>query len=1157
LFYNPGMLHLSAALLLAVSASIQPDDTDERVEAVWANPGMIVNPVSFTIDRFGRLYVVESARAGNAVTDTRQLGHLNAIEEDLQLKSVEDRRALIEKWIAQGAFEPDYFTRTEDRVVRVLDTDGDGLADLTNVFADGFNDAVDGIAAGALWLGDTFYLTNIPNLWALRDTDSDGAVDERESLAYGFGVRWCFYGHDLHGLVQGPDGRIYFSMGDRGFNITTTEGNHIVNPQTGGVFRCWPDGSELELFAQGLRNPQELAFDQWGNLFTGDNNCDSGDKARVVHVVEGSDSGWRQDVQSLPSRGPWNREKIWHTYDDPKDPVRPAWTLPPVAHVGAGPSGILYYPGTGENSRYDEHIFLVDFYGSGATVHTFRMDPAGAWFALADKGIYYKGKTVTDIAMGYDGRMYLSDWGGGWSPNPNGSIFTIENRTVHSVAGGAIIDEVESLFAGGFDTLETPRLVKLLGHRDQRVRLAAQYELAEPARDAAAVVARVAADTSGAASTLAQVHAIWCLRQMARRDAGAAASLRPLLADDDAQVRTQVVKMLGDLRDVESADRFLELLSDTSAPAQAAAATALGRIAYGPALEPLLDLLDTNDDADPVIRHCASYALALLDRPDELITAAKTRGEGARIGAVIALRRQKSLGLLAFVDDPSPRVAAEAIRAIYDERVDAGLPAIARFFDGDLPRPMRIEPVLRRALSANVLLGDAASARRLARFATLDGLTPVWRKLALDALLAWDKPLKRERVWGHWVDLPGRDASAAEAALVAALPALEAFLGVDDELDKRIESARARFGGGLTPDAMLAVLADSASPVEYRVALLGRLAADTPGRITEAAHAALADGAPAAARLRIEALNLLATVGGPAAVEALTHAIETGTTAEKQRAATLLGGMNDEDAVDLFARLAEGLTNANTDASLALEIIEAAGPDASASVRDAIAEFTDAAADPRFAPSVLASGGDAGIGEDIFFHHGAAQCLRCHTIGGQGGTAGPDLSVVGSRLPVTKLIESLLDPGAVVAAGYGTITLRLKDGKTIGGVLKGEKPGAYTIETMGETATIDKATVATTVGPVSAMPVMKTLLSPHELRDVAAFLVTRQDPAIGPALEKPGPMAHGGGSGRASSGTPLRVALMALVLPLLAVVLIIMVVIAVQLGDEASDAGGA
>ena len=199
-------------------------------------------------------------------------------------------------------------------------------------------------------------------LWLLRDNNNDGVAEVRKSLAHGFGVHISFGGHDLHGLKIGPDGKLYFSIADRGLNVVSG-GKKLVNPDSGAILRCNLDGSELELFATGLRNPQELAFDQHGNLWTGENNGDGGDKARWLYVVEGGDYGWQVGWQHLPKMGAWNAERLWELAAT----NTAAYVIPPIAHVGHGPAGVAFYPGTGLPNEYRNHFFMCDFPGGVQT----------------------------------------------------------------------------------------------------------------------------------------------------------------------------------------------------------------------------------------------------------------------------------------------------------------------------------------------------------------------------------------------------------------------------------------------------------------------------------------------------------------------------------------------------------------------------------------------------------------------------------------------------------------------------------------------------------------------------------------------------------------------------------------------------------------------
>ena len=141
---------------------------------------------------------------------------------------------------------------------------------------------------------DSVWVTGYPELKRFADTDRDGIADTQRTEFRGFGVHAAFDGHDLHGLIIGPDGKLYFTCGDNGFSVTNREGRILRHPNTGGVLRMNPDGSNLEVYATGLRNPQEIAFDDDGNCFAVDNDGDlREERERFVHIAEGSDSGWR------------------------------------------------------------------------------------------------------------------------------------------------------------------------------------------------------------------------------------------------------------------------------------------------------------------------------------------------------------------------------------------------------------------------------------------------------------------------------------------------------------------------------------------------------------------------------------------------------------------------------------------------------------------------------------------------------------------------------------------------------------------------------------------------------------------------------------------------------------------------------------------------
>ena len=136
------------------------------------------------------------------------------------------------------------------------------------------------------------------------------------------------------------------------------------------------------------------------------------------------------------------------------------------------------------------------------------------------------------------------------------------------------------------------------------------------------------------------------------------------------------------------------------------------------------------------------------------------------------------------------------------------------------------------------------------------------------------------------------------------------------------------------------------------------------------------------------------------------------------------------------------------------------------------------------------NGGDPNAGQAIALGHPAAQCIRCHSIKGSGGILGPDLSEIATRLTPEQLLESLVDPQATLAEGYGLLVATLKDGSTLTGSITKVTPTAYQLQTPdGKTVEMPRDLIASET-KTSPMPSAAASLSPQELRHLLAYLFT-------------------------------------------------------------------
>ena len=1050
---------------------------------VWAAEPMLAHPVCFTFDEKGRCFVAETFRFQHGVPDNR--GHMNWLDEDLAARTVADRVAMYKK-DAKGEFKNTY-EKERERVRLLEDSTGSGKADKSTVFSDNFGRAEDGVGAGLLARKGNVYFTCMPDLWLLKDTKGTGQADLQQSLATGFGIHVAFVGHDLHGLRMGPDGKIYFSCGDRGFNVKTKEGKHLFNPDTGGVLRCDPDGANLEMVHMGLRNPQELAFDNYGNLFTVDNNSDSGDRARFVYIVEGADSGWRIGYQygsamhdkTVPQgdRGPWNYEKLWHTQHE----GQAAYVLPPLKHFADGPSGFCHYPGIGLDERYQGHFFLCDFRGSSGNsgVWSFTTKPKGAAFEMVDDHQFVWSVLATDCDFGPDSAFYISDWIEGWNLTGKGRMYKVTDPEQHKKP---VIAEAKKLLAEGFDQRPVTELVTLLGHAHQQVRMEAEFALAVHGKAALPLFTQVAHDSK---NQLARLHAIWGLGIVGRKETSAIESLVALKNDADAEVRAQVAKMLGDFSGASARTTLLELLKDTQPRVQFFAAISLGKApAHAQNAEPLFELIRANNNKDVYLRQAAANALSHCATEAQCTAKVSDPLPAVRLAAVLALRGQQAKSLELFLADADPLIIAEAARAIHDTHVTGAMPKLAALSTKvTLPAT-----VLYRALNAHFLMGTEKDAVALAEFAGRSDAPETLRVLAVKLLGDWAKPSRRDHITGLTQNLGTRPADVAANAFRSKIGGI--FSG-SANVPKEAANVAGKLGITEVGPFLLKLVGDEKAAVSARIEAVKALDSLKAKQLDEAVQAALAstDG-----RLRNAARAVLVKTQPTEILKQIQEVLGKDDIVEQQGALAILAGIKGAAADALVEESLEKIISKKAPPEVTLDVLQAAAKRDSIRFQRRLQAFeqTRAKGDDLAPFREALHGGDSENGRRLFLTSAVGQCQRCHKLDGEGGEVGPMLNGIAGKQKRDYLLESIVLPNKQIAQGFESVHLTLVNGKTVDGVLRGEdKEALRLINAEGHLLTIKKADIDERSKGKSAMPEdLAQKLSKSEIRDLVEFLST-------------------------------------------------------------------
>ena len=1081
----------SLALLLLASCGLG----QELKPFKWSGDLNVPDPTSVTVDEAGNAYVASTTRRKVGDLDIRE--HMAWIPDDVALTSPAEKLAFFQRELAPGKMKTSRgglkdhnkdgsidwkdLTFHKETIYKLTDTDRDGVADKITVFAEGFNSPVSGIAGGVLYFDGWVYVTAIPDVWRLKDNDGDGVADVKELIATGFGGHIAYAGHDMHGLRLGPDGRIYWTVGDKGANITSKEGRRFSFPHEGCVLRCEPDGTRFEVFAHGIRNTQEIAFDDFGNVIGVDNDADQPkERERLVYLLEGSDSGWRNQHQYQATASRWIRENRWLPNGAPDQPLS---ILPPIANYSDGPAGFLHEPGHAVDGELRGHFFLDQF--PKGKMDAFTLEPDKDSFRQTNLRTISTGIMGIGMSWGPDGRAYFADWMGGYPLDGKGAIWRFEVAPNVDKTSEQILSKPFSV------AFPKDELLGWLGHRDQRVRVNASIRLHRLGAWQEMLELALKPDTK----RFARIHALWGYGMGVRL--GKVDDITPalgLLDDADSEIRVQALKVLSEAKPSRSlTDKVAAQLAQSDMRVRTQAGITLAKLGGNVPFAAFLRDAE-NELRLPWLRHGLVSGLAGTQTSTELLSAAQANAGAEAVFATLALARQRSPLLAKLLAHTNPEVVVEAARAIHDDEGIASVQEeLAQSF-GVLNLPLQ---AARRALNANLRRGDESSLKRLLDWALRQPAGTPLRTEALKAILLFDRPPTLDLVDGVAKNYPARPVAQIAAVLRARQDDLLAIQKPDERA--LALGLLVKYELDIPFPALLALAEDLKASPDVRLQTLRLLSRkkDQPEAIVRTLRNAAGEGNPS--EVRIEAIGQLFVRDTAVALEVARMIIDSKSAKvpEKQAVVAALRGRTDTISVKLLQELVDRLATRKLDAGLKLDVYDLAKESADAGVVAALKRYLAPGAkgglkmaNPETPYEVLTDGGDVTRGKAIINGHLGANCIACHRIDSdEGSEVGPSLRAVGVQRTKEEIAESLVDPSAKIVAGFGIETILFKDGATLAGSVVKENAKSLDLRLPdGKTRKVAISAVASRTSPISVMPPMLGILTPAEIRDVVAYL---------------------------------------------------------------------
>lgn len=1018
-----------------------------KIEIVAEEPA-VINPVGMTFDDEGNLYVLEWRPAPEGTKED----HAEFTYKDGSKRKAWIMKKPIRDWVKLFRWNADKKAFDPPKVL-----------------------LEDELPSSILVHEDWIYLTGQGTVRryklsearaALADAERDPAKRRRpapEVIAQGF----CgFHHHQVSGLSIGNDGWLYVTSGDDDNVVEGSDGSKAVALRTGAIFRMRPDGSKVQLYSIGYRNPyRDVSFDAAFNMFHADNDNEDGSKwtgCRLMHIPEGADFGWRLRVGARCCVPDHVRSAVYG-----EAPGK----LPPLLKTGRGaPAGLLIYNDTFFPENYRGLLFYPDVFRR--LVRAYRVVPKDATFEVKEEFDFMKSADglfrPCQMVLGPDGAMYVCDWrtdsgGAGrlWGDTKHGRIYRITwagTKAEPAIATRPLESWVE------IRKRSDAELFKALESENFSDRLRAQRELVKRGAKQRPALLKLLNDegkpTPARIAALGAVQSLWndeVKAAMIQRVRGAGLDLKRLAADALA---------LHAAKDEEAHEALAAELEEPDPAVRRAIYIAMGRINAGGAADALVNALRFDDGRDAYRRDGLVRAIEYTGKAgiDKLLALADS-GEGRDLERVLevypALRsRAAGEGLARLLKNyhVTPPQLVGLIRSYSNYQLEpplalttleaylASLPKV----DKDAPpeskeakRAVEMMPVKLAALEALASGGALHSDKmRAALVEMLGDADPALRLRVIHAI----EDILLTRAAPVLIDMLPKASDAAERlALVKALGTLKE-------------------GGSYAPLEKL--FAAKEADDKLRLETFRALAAIEPRGVLALAEKQLTAGGD---------IDLLRAAVFACRAEA----------GSANRAGKLF--LEDKLPRPLLSEVTEGLRRhaaENGESARLLGLVLKGSLLLSLKSKEEIARLSEE----------VRTRGDAWRGRSLYLNNRALACINCHKLEGIGGNIGPDLTRVWETHSLEKVMEAILDPSKEIKEGYQTYQVTTAAGL----VHQGLKIAHDAREIVLRTAT--GQTVRVPLKEVDTLIAAKTSLMPddavkhlkyEEFLDLVAFVRSR------------------------------------------------------------------